>query len=223
MLKTLRRLAFGACLALAAGLVLPTVSVPAAAQDGAQAATIAFVDVARIMRDSAAAKSLRAQLEKQENTYEAEIKGKTDGLRKDEDALRKSRASLTPDAFGAKQQEFQTKVDSLRQQVERRRQQMAFAQEDAMRKLEPILAKVVAEVAKEVGASIVLDTGRVLVSSNNLNITDQVLSRLDGQISTITVNFNAPPPPGSGAAAAAAAPSGGSAPPPPPPLRNNRQ
>lgn len=219
MLKTLRRLALATGLALAVGLVGPAAILPASAADDSQAATIAFVDVARIMRESAAAKSLRAQLEKQEGSYEAEIKTQTDNLRKDEDALRKSRAASTPEAFATKQQEFQTKVDALRQQVERRRQQMAFAQDDAMRKLEPILAKVVAEVAKEVGASIVLDTGRVLVSSNNLNITDQVLSRLDSQISTLTVNFNAPPPTAGGALSA---PSGGSAPPPPPPLRNRQ-
>ncbi len=219
MLKTLRRLALATGLALAVGMVGPAAILPASAADDSQAATIAFVDVARIMRESAAAKSLRAQLEKQEGSYEAEIKTQTDNLRKDEDALRKSRAASTPEAFATKQQEFQTKVDALRQQVERRRQQMAFAQDDAMRKLEPILAKVVAEVAKEVGASIVLDTGRVLVSSNNLNITDQVLSRLDSQISTLTVNFNAPPPTAGGALSA---PSGGSAPPPPPPLRNRQ-
>lgn len=205
MRSIVKGLALGAGLALATGItVMP--QVPAHAEE-AEPATIAFVDVPRIMRDSAAAKSVRTQLERQEKAYEAEIKAQTDKLRADEDALKKQRASIAADAFAAKQKEFQGKVDALRQQVERRRQQMSFAQDDAMKKLEPVFNQIVAEVAKEVGATVVLDTARVLVSSNNLDITDTVMSRLDAKLPSITVNFNAP---------ASAAPSGGGALPPPP-------
>lgn len=205
MRSIVKGLALGAGLALAAGItVMP--QVPAHAEE-AEPATIAFVDVPRIMRDSAAAKSVRTQLERQEKAYEAEIKAQTDKLRADEDALKKQRASIAADAFAAKQKEFQGKVDALRQQVERRRQQMSFAQDDAMKKLEPVFNQIVAEVAKEVGATVVLDTARVLVSSNNLDITDTVMSRLDAKLPSITVNFNAP--------AAPAASGGGALPPPP--------
>lgn len=205
MRSIVKGLALCAGLALAAGItVMP--QVPAHAEE-AEPATIAFVDVPRIMRDSAAAKSVRTQLERQEKAYEAEIKAQTDKLRADEDALKKQRASIAADAFAAKQKEFQGKVDALRQQVERRRQQMSFAQDDAMKKLEPVFNQIVAEVAKEVGATVVLDTARVLVSSNNLDITDTVMSRLDAKLPSITVNFNAP--------AAPAASGGGALPPPP--------
>ncbi|PWR24887.1 OmpH family outer membrane protein [Zavarzinia aquatilis] len=207
MRSFVKGLALGAGLALTAGIaVVP--QVPAYAEE-AEPATIAFVDVPRIMRDSAAAKSVRTQLERQEKAYEAEIKAQTDKLRADEDALKKQRASMAADAFAAKQKEFQAKVDGLRQQVERRRQQMSFAQDDAMKKLEPVFNQIVAEVAKEVGATVVLDTARVLVSSNNLDITETVMSRLDAKLPTITVNFNAPATP--------AASGGGALPPPPRP------
>ncbi len=205
MRSIVKGLALSVGLALATGItVMP--QVPAHAEE-AEPATIAFVDVPRIMRDSAAAKSVRTQLERQEKAYEAEIKAQTDKLRADEDALKKQRASIAADAFAAKQKEFQGKVDALRQQVERRRQQMSFAQDDAMKKLEPVFNQIVAEVAKEVGATVVLDTARVLVSSNNLDITDTVMSRLDAKLPSITVNFNAP--------AAPAASGGGALPPPP--------
>ncbi|MCW0180383.1 OmpH family outer membrane protein [Zavarzinia sp.] len=207
MRSIVKGLALSVGLALAAGI---TVMPPAPAHAAeAEPATIAFVDVPRIMRDSAAAKSVRTQLERQEKAYEAEIKAQTDKLRADEDALKKQRASIAADAFAAKQKEFQGKVDALRQQVERRRQQMSFAQDDAMKKLEPVFNQIVAEVAKEVSATIVLDTARVLVSSNNLDITETVMSRLDAKLPSITVNFNAP--------AAPVAPGGGALPPPPRP------
>ncbi|TDP44840.1 OmpH family outer membrane protein [Zavarzinia compransoris] len=210
MHKIVKGLALGVGLAFAAGaVVLP--QAPARAAE-AEAATIAFVDVPRIMRDSAAAKSVRTQLDRQEKAYEAEIKAQTEKLRAEEDQLKKQRASIAADAFATKQREFQAKVDSLRQQVERRRQQMAFAQDDAMKKLEPVFNQIVAEVAKEVGATIVLDTARVLVSSNNLNITDTVMQRLDAKLPSISVNFNAPATPVGGGSGAGA--------PPPPPGRN---
>jgi Skp family chaperone for outer membrane proteins len=211
MHKFVKGLALGVGLAFAAGAVaLPLAPVHAAE---AEAATIAFVDVPRIMRDSAAAKSVRSQLDRQEKAYEAEIKAQTDKLRAEEDQLKKQRSSMAADAFAVKQREFQAKVDSLRQQVERRRQQMSFAQEDAMKKLEPVFNQIVAEVAKEVGATIVLDTSRVLVSSNNLNITDTVMQRLDAKLPSISVNFNAPAGSGGGGA-------GGAGAPPPPPGRS---
>ena len=197
MHKFVKGIALGVGLAFAVGaFVVP--QAPAFAEE-AQPATIAFVDVPRIMRDSAAAKSVRSQLERQEKAYEAEIKAQTDKLRAEEDSLKQQRPSLSADSFATKQREFQGRVEALRQQVERRRQQMAFAQDDAMKKLEPVFNQVVADVAKEVGATIVLDTARVLVSSNSLNITDTVMSRLDAKLPSITVNFNAPAGSGAGA------------------------
>ncbi|MFA5123655.1 OmpH family outer membrane protein [Zavarzinia sp.] len=192
MRNLVKGLVLGAGLALTGVVALP--QVPAFAAE-AEPATIAFVDVPRIMRESAAAKSVRAQLERQEKAYEAEIKAQTDKLRDEEDSLKKQRASMAPDAFAAKQRDFQGKVEALRQQVERRRQQMSFAQDDAMKKLEPVFNQVVADVAKDVGATVVLDTARVLVSSNGLNITDTVMQHLDEKLPSITVNFNAPATP----------------------------
>lgn len=209
MRSIVKAVALGMGLALTAGGAVLPVAVAHAAE--AEPATIAFVDVPRIMRESAAAKSVRAQLDKQEKAYEAEIKAQGDKLRADEDALKKQRATMAADAFAAKQKEFQGRVEGLRQQVERRRQQMSFAQDDAMKKLEPVFNQIVADVAKEVGATIVLDTARVLVSSNNLDITKTVMERLDAKLPSIAVNFNAP---------ASAAPASGGALPPPPGLGN---
>ncbi|MCF4164960.1 OmpH family outer membrane protein [Zavarzinia compransoris] len=196
-------------IALGFGLAFSAVTLgapvaPAYAQR-AEAATIAFVDVQRVMRESAAAKSIRSQLERQGKAYEAEINAQSEKLAAEEDALKKQRASLSPDSFAAKQREFQGKVEAVRRQVERRRQQLAFAQDDALKKVQPVFNEVVSTAAKEYGATIVLDTAQVLVSSNGLNITDVVMQRLDAKLPSITVNFNAPAGTGSGA-------------PPPPPL-----
>ncbi|RJF86875.1 OmpH family outer membrane protein [Oleomonas cavernae] len=207
MFTALKRLALVTGLGLAIGAGVAAAPHPVQAEE-AGPATIAFVDVPRIMRDSAAAKSIRAQLERQEKAYGAEIKAQTDKLRQEEEALKKQAANT--DAFRAKQQEFQGKVDALRQQVERRRQQMSFAQEDAMKKLTPVFKDIVSEVAKEVGASIVLDSAQVLVTSNNLNVTDTVLQRLDAKLPSVAVNFNAPATPVGGGSG------GGAALPPPP-------
>lgn len=204
MFTAMKRLALVAGLGLAIGAGIVAAPRPVLA-DEATPATIAFVDVPRIMRESAAAKSVSSQLERQEKAYEAEIKAQSDKLRQEEEALRKQQANT--DAFRAKQQEFQGKVDGLRQLAERRRQQLAFAQDEAMKKFMPVFDQIVADVAKEVGATIVLDTNRVLVSSNNLNITDQVMERLNAKIPSVAVNFNAPATPVGG---------GGAALPPPP-------
>lgn len=196
-------------IALGFGLAFSVVTLAApmapAHAEQAEAATFAFVDVQRIMHESAAAKSIRSQLERQGKAYEAEINAQSEKLAAEEDALKKQRASLSPDSFATKQREFQGKVEAVRRQVERRRQQLAFAQEDALKKVQPVFNEVVSAAAKEFGASIVLDTSQVLVSSNALNITDIVMRRMDEKLPSVTVNFNAPAGSGTGA-------------PPPPPL-----
>lgn len=180
---------------------------PAFAQ--AKPTVIAFVDVPRVLKDSAAAKSARDQLTKQQQAYEAEIKSQEDKLRAEDQEIQKQRSVLSPDALQKRAREFQTKVEAARQQFERRRTQLAFAQDDAMRQMQPVFQKICGDVAKEVGASVVLDSSRVLVSASSLNITDQVLQRLDKQLPSLKLNFNAPQ---SAAPAAAPAPSASAAP-----------
>ena len=199
--------------AAGAALALATVSTaPAPALAQAQPTVIAFVDVPRVLKDSAAAKSARDQLTRQQGIYEAEIKASEDKLRAEDQDIQKQRATLTPEALQKRVRDFQAKVEAARIQFDRRRNQLAFAQDDAMRQMQPAFQKICGDVAKEVGATVVLDSSRVLVSASNLNITDKVLQRLDKQLPSVKANFNAPEAPNP--AAGGAAPSGGVAPPP---------
>ena len=184
-MRTLMTAAFAAL-----ALVAAAGTAPAFAE--AKPTVIAFVDVPRVLKDSAAAKNVRDQLAKQQQTYEAEIKAQEDKLRAEDQDIQKARATLTPEALQKRARDFQTKVEAFRQQFDRRRTQLSFAQDDAMRQLQPVLEKICREVALEVGASVVLDSSRVLVSASSLNITDKVLARLDKQLPTLKLNFNAP-------------------------------
>ncbi len=198
--------------AVGAALALATMSAaPAPARADAQPTVIAFVDVPRVLKDSAAAKSARDQLTKQQGIYEAEIKASEEKLRAEDQDIQKQRATLTPEALQKRVRDFQAKVEAARLQFDRRRTQLAFAQDDAMRQMQPAFQKICGDVAKEVGATVVLDSSRVLVSASNLNITDKVLQRLDKQLPSVKANFNAPEAPNP--AAGGAAPSGGAAPP----------
>ncbi|WP_439815735.1 OmpH family outer membrane protein [Zavarzinia sp. CC-PAN008] len=192
MLRALTALAVAGGAAFGGTYAAPALAQTAAA---APAAVIAFVDVPRVLRDSAAAKSARAQLERQQQTYDAELKQKEAQLRQGEQALGQQRATLSPEQFQAKQRELQQQLEQFRQLADRRRTQLAFGQDGAMRQMQPVLQQIVADTAKQVGATIVLDSARVLVSATNLNITDRVIQQFDRKLPRVTVNFNAPAQP----------------------------
>lgn len=167
-------------------------SLPASAQAKAtENPVIAVLDVQKVMRDAKAAKSIRKDVDVRRKKIEAQIGAERKKLKAEEQKLRQQKAILAPDAIAQKQRELGRRYGELRRKAELVGGGFNRAVSTAMGKLRQEMAKVIAKVMKEKGVNITLARAAVLVFDEKLNISADVLARLDKKVPNIKVDFEA--------------------------------
>jgi Skp family chaperone for outer membrane proteins len=182
---------------------------PAAAAPASM--TVMVVDVQSLLQNSKAAKMVRDQIEGKRAEYAKEISRQEEALRHERDSLQKQQASLSAEQLNSKGREFQAKVNELDRDVQAKRQALERSNADALQKIQEAMVKIITEIAKDRKANLVFQRSELVLFDQGFDVTDQVLTKLDEQMPTLTVNFVAPvvaagPDGGTGQAAAAPKP-----------------
>ncbi|MEL6831222.1 MAG: OmpH family outer membrane protein [Pseudomonadota bacterium] len=179
---------------LFAALSLTAMSAVAAAPvAAAQAAKVVVIDQARIMRDSAAGQDIRSKVQTIEQAMESELQPQASAIQTEQQSLTprlegKNVEDLRADptlaaevnAFVGKTQQFETvrQVRSAELQLTERK-----AWSDFFAALRPVLR----EVVEEQGADIVLDRQEVVYAGPTVDITADVITKLDVATPSISV------------------------------------
>lgn len=180
-----------ACLRFAAGMsVLAALAAPpsqAQAPAPAPAQEIAppvivIVDVQQILRESLVGKNVQQQMTLRTDRYTKEVSDQENELRRTQDDLEKQRTVLSADAFNAKMRDFQQRYDALDQGVQATRQALQQAYNDAMTKVENTALQIIADLATERKANLVVTKAAVLFTAQGLDITQEVIRRLDAKL-----------------------------------------
>lgn len=189
-MKTIFKAAAIAALALGTS----TISTAAFAQAAAPAAatSIIVVDMDRVGADSAAGKSGQTQLKTKLDSLQARGKSLADSLRTEEETLLKARQANTmaPEAFQAKVKDLQTKQNSARTELGNREQELQRSQAYVRQQIFNAVGPIIQAVMRERGATIVLAREAALAVSPTLDVTAEVIRRLDAALPR--VNATAP-------------------------------
>jgi outer membrane protein len=161
----------------------------------AQNLTIMVVDVQALLQESKAAKMVRAQIEQKRAEYTKEISREEEALRTERDALQRQQASLSPEALNRKGREFQEKVNELDLSVQAKRQALEKSNNDALAQIQQQMLKIIADIAKQRKANLVLQRADLVLFDRSFDVTDEVMQKLDEQMPVLTVNFVKPQPP----------------------------
>ena len=151
--------------------------------------TIGMVNVARILHDSKAATSIRAQVQAKQKDFQAQLDSKGKELQAEQQALVKQKDSIDKDAFNKKVQDFRVKEATAQKAVQEKSVQLDKSVNDALGEVQKVINDIVKDVATEKKMSLVVSAGVVLYGDNSLDITDEVLKRLDSKLTTVTVKF----------------------------------
>ncbi len=177
----------------------------------AQNISVMVVDVQALLQNSKAAKMVRSQMEQKRNEYTKEISRAEEQLRAERDALQRQQASLSADALNKKAREFQQKVNDLDRDVQSKRAALEKSNNEALTKIQQTMLKIIADIARQRRANLVLQRTDLVLFDQSFDVTDQVMQKLDEELPVLTVNFVAPEP-----VPAAAVDTGEPAPAPPP-------
>jgi Skp family chaperone for outer membrane proteins len=157
--------------------------------------TVMVVDAQALLQESKAAKMVRAQIEQKRSEYAKEISQEEEMLRSERDSLQRQQASLSPEALNKKGREFQQKVNELDRSVQAKRIALEKSNNDALSKIQQQMLKIIADIAKQRKANLVLQRTELVLFDRVFDVTDEVMQKLDEQMPVLTVNFVNPQPP----------------------------
>lgn len=175
---------------LMAAFMAAMLPVAGEAQTGGKvpAAAIAVIDGQRINREAAALKNARQQLEQYRFNFQSEIAKEEEKLRAEEQEIARQRSILTPEVFEQRRQAFQSKVIELQKRIQERSQSLEKMLNGVREQVTLQVVEILKELAKERGFNMVLDRAQVqIVVGENIEITPEVLKRLDQRLPTVKV------------------------------------
>ena len=181
-----RRTALLAVVACALSCLAAT---PARASDGGKPlpATAIVVDVQKILDGSDAAKGVKKQLDAQRSRFQGETEKEENKLRQAEQELAHEHERLSAKDYDEHEQQLRQRFIVVERHVEARRKALDQSFTDSMDVVRDRLMAIVQTVAREKGANLVLVKQQILWSSQPLDVTDEILLRLNKELPKVAV------------------------------------
>jgi Skp family chaperone for outer membrane proteins len=179
-----------------AGLMLLAAGCGAVHAQDVMAPVIVTVDVQQILRESLVAKNIQSQMDQRTERYTKEVAAQEGDLQKTQDELERQRTVLAPDAFNSKMRDFQQRYDALDNRVQVTRQALQQAYNEAMTKVENTALQIISDMAAERKVNLVVAKAAVLFEAPSLDITKEVITRLDAKLPMVVLSAPAEPAPG---------------------------
>lgn len=167
----------------------PKTTPPAATAAASTAKPVApitgVIDTNRILRESKAGLSLKTQLEDRQAKFRDEFAKIETELRGAEQELERQRSVLSPDAFEDKRQAFERRYSDAQRKADRSRRQLDDAFQTALKEIQAAMLSVTESIAQQMNLDLVLQRSQVIFISQDLDITEQVLSGLNAKLPSI--------------------------------------
>ncbi len=148
---------------------------------------LAVVDVQHVLSKATASRTAKKAIEARRAIYEKELDAHKKELKASREKLRKQQAILSPAALEKQKTELENRLKAVRRQTEERRGILNKALNSAMAELRKEMSYAVAAVMKERGIELTLPRSAVLVFDDRLNISEEVLARLNKRLPKLTL------------------------------------
>ena len=180
--------------AVAVGLTLASA---AAAQDAPPAAPppgvgytttvevppqILTIDQDRLFADSAFGKRVAAEIESRSHALATENRGIEAELMAEEQALTEARATLAPTEFRTRADAFDAKVQRIRAEQDAKTRALGTFRDSEQQRFAAALGSVLADIARERGALVIMDRRAMLVSADSIDVTADAVTALDAKL-----------------------------------------
>lgn len=190
MKKTLLTAAVFAALGMAATSPVLAQQAPAAAA----ATQYLVVDLNRVVLESAALKAAQPTIDSKRNALEAKAKTLQSQLEADAKALQQQAESgiAAPDVLQAKQRELQQKAQKADQELATLRTDFqrtaAYVESQILEGSKPVINQII----QERGATLVLNRDAVVFANPAIDITGDVIARMQKSLPTVSTTPPAP-------------------------------
>lgn len=151
---------------------------------------LAVVDFATVRREAAAAKSIAAQVEAFVADYQQDIEREEASLRIAQEQLKVRREELSEEAYADERRKWETNVANAQRRFLERRQQLDRARTLAWQRVNDMVSTVIQDMAAERKLVIVLRRDQAVYVASGLEITEEVLLRLNARLPAIKIDLS---------------------------------
>lgn len=159
----------------------------------AQAQTVLFVDVNRVLEESSVGRSVESQLTTIAQTIQGELQPTASSLAQEQQQLLAEASALTPEAIQqntaltARIQEYETRTQSFQIQQAQAQADLQATQQAALQTIFEAMGPVMDALRAERSAAAVLNTSSAVSIDPSLDITADAIARLDQTLPNTTV------------------------------------
>lgn len=148
---------------------------------------VAIVDIDGVIAHSSARKSIHDQIEVYRKKAQDEISKVEENLRKAEQELQRKSSLLQPKDLEAERRKFNEQYADYQRLAQKRKAEFQKVFGQAENKVRHAFVQVVEQVANERNLTLVIRKQQVVIAANALDISSEVLKRLDKLLPSVKV------------------------------------
>jgi outer membrane protein len=150
----------------------------------------AFVNLPAVVQNSAAGKAAAAEMEGKGKQFQAELAKEDKALEAAKAAFEKDRPGMDRATYEKKYNELQARFQKAEAILRDRKRALQYARLSSRDKITDEANKIIQGMAEEKGYAAVFTQEAVIMAAKNLDITQEVITRLDGKVGKISVDWS---------------------------------
>ena len=145
----------------------------------ADVAKIGVIDLQKILTTSAAGKSIQAELKKEKDKMEADLKKKGAEIENIRKRLERESMVMGKEMREEKERESRIKINDFKSLQKKYRSNLQRLEGNLMNQLKSNVDEIVQSIGKKEGYLLIVNKFGVLYSPNSIDITDKVIGKLN--------------------------------------------
>ena len=149
---------------------------------------ILVIDIEKIANESLAGKDMQAKIQKKQNKIQAQIEEKKTELTKKAQQLQEKKAKMPPAEFEEKANNLQNEIMVLDAKFQEDIEDLQKKQQKASQVIIDKVKDVASQLASKKDANLVVASNSVFYSSSKIDITTDVIKKLDSELKTVDID-----------------------------------
>jgi outer membrane protein len=145
----------------------------------ADVAKIGVIDLQRVIETSNQGKTAQAQIKKQKNKMEEDLKQKGAAIEQIQQRLEREAMVMSKEAREEKERETRIRINDFKSLQKRYRSELQNLEKRLIEQLKDDVFELVTEIGKKEGYLLIISKIGVLYSPSSIDITDQLIKRLN--------------------------------------------
>lgn len=154
-----------------------------------ESASVATINIDQISKEAKVVKNIAKQISKKRDQFQKQISASEKKLEKEQKKLESKKDILSESALKKEQLAFFKKVEKLKNDASKKDKILKKAYTTSIKKVNDVVGEIVNSIAVEKGLSLVLPSSQVVYSVESIDITQEVIKKLDKKVSKIKVKF----------------------------------